>query len=964
MSRTVDRLTWKLDGSWVENEGLWITEIDWSGPMQRLKNLLFAWHEGSWYGADIQEKTVGGVQGLLISPLLAADYLSQPDSVRLMKLQWTQRMLLYIQAAKMVRTSLLQGWYAPNVSGWSAAGQRWKLHGPQSLGQELMEWKSAAAAAGVNHHVPDQWVSLAANEAIHSSEEASLSWHRLIDRVGDNRSADGYRDEEDWWIGLGWKKDETPFRVLLQLIEPDEWSGWRFAVLLQSREDTGYRTALRRAEGGWEVEGAEIPDSWAPFVKERMEKEERKWLQVFPEWENPLAPGTLRMNLSEQEAWAFLEDGSVKLLEAGCSVLLPGWWEAVRSRKLRLKAKVRSSVGSSGQPMFGLDTIVQFDWKLAVGDLDLSEEEFRKLVDENKRLFRLKNEWIHLDPRDLEQLRRWMKKSGKKRGLSFRDVLEMHLRGEMPLDVMDGNEDEVSIKTEVELNEHLSRWMEQLQHISELPLVEKPESFLGELRPYQMQGVSWLAFLRRFGLGGCLADDMGLGKTIQFTAYLLHIIESQGKNASAGPSLLICPTSVIGNWKKELERFAPSLKVVIHYGPRRSKGEAFAESVRDADLVITSYALGPLDEEELSSIEWNALCLDEAQNIKNVYTKQSSAIRKIPARHRIAMTGTPMENRLTELWSIHDFMNPGYLGSLAEFRREVVQPIERTRDEAMIGQLQHWVKPFMLRRLKKDPAIRLALPDKNEAKTYISLTVEQGTLYENMVSDLLEKLDTLSPMQRRGLILATLTRLKQVCDHPSLLNKEEWAAAGQWDASRSNKVTRLLEMVEEIAAEGERCLIFTQFVGMGQMLKLQLEQQLGMRVSYLHGAVPRTERDEMIAEFQNPSERRCAFVLSLKAGGTGLNLTAANHVFHFDRWWNPAVENQATDRAFRIGQTKDVQVHKFVTLGTLEEKIDDMIARKQALNEQVVGQSENWITELSRDELASLFTLRKSWLNG
>jgi SNF2 family DNA or RNA helicase len=357
--------------------------------------------------------------------------------------------------------------------------------------------------------------------------------------------------------------------------------------------------------------------------------------------------------------------------------------------------------------------------------------------------------------------------------------------------------------------------------------------------------------------------------------------------------------------------------------------------------------------------------LDEAQNIKNYYTKQSAAIRQLSAQHRIALTGTPMENRLTELWSIYDFTNPGYLGTLGEFRKTVVLPIERERDEALIAELQRWVKPFMLRRVKKDPAIQLALPEKNEMQTYLSLTVEQGALYENIVSDLLGKLESVGAMQRRGLILSALTRLKQVCDHPNLLLKEdEGASLAAWDPERSNKVLRLLEMVEEIASEGERCLIFTQYVQMGAMLKRLLEQRLELPTPYLYGGVPKAARDEMIASFQDQQSPGCAFVLSLKAGGTGLNLTAANHVIHFDRWWNPAVENQATDRAFRIGQIRNVQVHKYVTLGTLEERIDDMITRKQLLNDQVVGQSENWITELSTDELRDLFSLRKQRLKG
>jgi SNF2 family DNA or RNA helicase len=400
----------------------------------------------------------------------------------------------------------------------------------------------------------------------------------------------------------------------------------------------------------------------------------------------------------------------------------------------------------------------------------------------------------------------------------------------------------------------------------------------------------------------------------------------------------------------------------LHYGGKREHGEALAEAAGRSDLVITSYSLAQLDEDDLGAIDWNSLCLDEAQNIKNVYTKQSGAIRRLNAGHKIALTGTPMENRLTELWSIYDFINPGYLGSMTDFRKAVVTPIERTRDEKLIQGLQRWVKPFMLRRVKKDPAIQLSLPDKIETKSFMTLTAEQGTLYENLVSELMEKLDTLDAMQRRGLILATLTKLKQLCDHPALLLHE--TEADKWDAERSGKMARLIEMCEEIAAEGERCLIFTQFVEMGQRIKEALEQSLGVKVPYLHGGVPKAKRDDMITAFQSEESVGGAFVLSLKAGGTGLNLTAANHVFHFDRWWNPAVENQATDRAFRIGQTRQVQVHKFITLGTLEEKIDEMIESKQSLNDQVVGVSEQWITEMSTDELKELFALRDVWLKG
>lgn len=971
MSRALEHKQWSVDGRWATGEGLWLSGAGWQGSLQRLKHLLFAWHEASWYGAEIEEKRLDGVDGLLLPPLLAMDYASRPQPVRLLAIRWSEEADRLLQTARLIRRCMLGGWYAPLPSGWAGEGARWQPWLPAS-GQ--LEPADAAALAAADPLVLQDWLNLAVEEAIAGDPAAAAAAGELTGRL---RGGETMEDAEDWWVAAGWKRDDKPFRVLLQLLEPEAEQGWRLAVLLQDKTDpTARYTVAQGPDASWTLameedgQSAPLPVSWQDQLAETLEKEERRWLRVFPDWEDAERPGRLRLDLAEQEAWTFLETGSLQLLQAGGAVLLPGWWETVRSRKPRLKAKIKSSVGSSEQSLFGLDQIVQFDWKLAVGELDLTEEDFMRMVRDNRRLLRMGNEWVHLDSGDLKRLQQWMKRSGKKQGMTFREVLELHLRGES-MELEGEEEQDERLHTEVELSGHLERWLEQLRTVSELPLVDKPHAFQGELRPYQLQGVSWLAFLRRFGLGGCLADDMGLGKTIQFTAYLLHVQElsqraqaGEAEGAALPPSLLICPTSVIGNWEKELQRFAPSLRVKIHYGPRRAKGEDFAASVSDADLLITSYALAPLDEEELSGITWHALCLDEAQNIKNIYTKQSAAIRRLPALHRIAMTGTPMENRLTELWSIHDFMNPGYLGQLARFRREVVQPIERTRDAEMIQRLRQWVSPFMLRRLKKDPAIQLELPEKHEGRTYISLTVEQGTLYENAVNELLEKLNTLTPMQRRGLILSTLTRLKQICNHPALLLKDNRLSAQHWDPLRSNKMTRLLEMVEEIAAEEERCLIFTQFVGMGRMIQQQLERQFGWQVPYLHGAVPKADRDAMIESFQSGQTAGGAFVLSLKAGGTGLNLTAANHVFHFDRWWNPAVENQATDRAFRIGQSRTVQVHKFVTLGTLEERIDEMISRKQMLNDQVVSASESWITELSNDELASLFTLRKTLVDG
>jgi SNF2 family DNA or RNA helicase len=956
-----------IDGFWNEDENgasVLVSAVDRKDAADgKLRYLLFAWHKASWYGADIEEISLGERKLLSIPPLLAVDYLSSPQHVRLLQLEWTDRMAVLMRMAEQIRTALLKGWFMPDWEHWADERRSWRIAIPEQEMDFAQQWQDNAVAASAHGDKGiERWLSGAIEQMLEENEQAAQAWKAIAAASGEAVLRRKAADEEDWLIAIGLRKDALPFRIALQLVEPHVSPEWRLRPALQDREGGPWLPIRPNAwEEGWEADTEDersIPEEWLTFLEAKLAKEQMKWILALPELADQAEPDQLQMTLTDNEAWKFLEEGSVKLLEAGCPVLLPSWWEAVRSRKLRLKAKMKSSVGSAAQPMFGLDQIVQFDWKLALGDVNLTEAEFLHLAEQNRRLFNIGGEWVHLDPQDVTQIKQWLKRMGKRKGLSFRDVLEMHLKGGIPLD--DSEELDSDLEAEVELNEHLTAWLAQLQHTSEIPLAEIPAAFLGELRPYQLEGVSWLLFLRKFGLGGVLADDMGLGKTIQFMAYLVYIKER--KLQTGGPSLLICPTSVIGNWEKELERFAPSLRVMLHYGNKRDKGEVLRDSVAEADLVITSYSLAQLDEEDLSLVDWDALCLDEAQNIKNIYTKQSTAIRRLPASHRIALTGTPMENRLTELWSIYDFINPGYLGNINEFRKEVVTPIEKTRDEKLIAGLQRWVKPFMLRRIKKDPSIQLSLPDKNESKTYMTLTAEQGAMYENLVADLLENLDKLGPMQRRGLILAALTKLKQLCDHPSLLASEEKLQL--WDIERSNKVARLLEMCEEIAAEGERCLIFTQYIEMGQQLQQLLEEKLGLPVPYLHGSVPKVKRDQMIERFQNPEEPCCAFVLSLKAGGTGLNLTAANHVFHFDRWWNPAVENQATDRAFRIGQTKEVHVHKFITLGTLEEKIDEMIERKQSLNDQVVGQSEQWITEMSTDDLRELFALRKSWLKG
>lgn len=928
-----------------ENGGIW-DALD-------LKNMLFAWHRASFFGTFMEPSEWQNREGIELQPLDALDYFSDPQPVQHLQLSWHQDCADLMRLAPAVREALASGSFMPDYEKWKAGEIGWKLQLPE----ELQALESPAVSRWIHALIPE-WVD--ADGLMKDNLRKLEAAHPLMRRgeIG----ADLWLDEEDWLVAIGWRQDRSPMRTCLQLVEPDlaHSMGWQLRVLLQDRlAPEVLRTVTPSGEP---VEGElPLPEAWLPELS-RVERDAAKWVRILP-WLDAGEGAGLRQTLTEEEAWRFLAEGSVRLVEAGTSVFLPAWWERIRKMKPKLRAKIKSSVGSGRETMFGLTQLMQFDWKLAVGDLELTEEEFRQLLEEKRKLIQIRGNWIQLDPLFMAQVEQIMKQVQKKQGLSFRDVLELHFAGDAGglLPAEDDPEAMRYIEMEVELNEQLRHMVDQLTQVESIPTIQPPPSFQGSLRHYQVDGISWLLFLRRFGLGGCLADDMGLGKTIQWITYLLTVKENEKPDT---PSLLVCPTSVLGNWQMELKRFAPSLKVHLHYGPQRLKGPAFNEEVvGKVDLVLTSYTLSHLDEVELGSIAWNSICLDEAQNIKNAYTKQASAIRRLDGYHRIALTGTPIENRLTELWSIFDFANPGYLGTVREFTHRYVNAIEKTRDSETIGKVQKLIRPFLLRREKKDPAIQLDLPEKNESKTFISLTAEQGSLYENYIQDMFDRLDKLSAMERRGLILAALTKLKQVCNHPALLLKEGIHAP--W-SGRSNKLERLLEMVQELRQEGDKCLIFTQFVETGNLLQHVLQQELGEKVLFLHGGTPKNGRDEMIAHFQDVSqpvdEQRNVFILSLKAGGIGLNLTAANHVFHYDRWWNPAVENQATDRAFRIGQTRHVQVHKFVTLGTLEERIDEMIERKLGLSQQIVGSGENWITELSTDELRDLFSLRREWV--
>ncbi|GIP36773.1 ATP-dependent helicase [Paenibacillus sp. J31TS4] len=942
---------------------------------EQFRNVLFAWHEPSLYGTALELKQAGELAVTVLPAEQVLPFFADPASLEVVRWEGGDAPTReWLAAAPLLYREAREGRYQPSLRSYRRGKLQWTWETDSEQAREL-NWESLQelAVAGRELSGLEAAFSAAVSSLYYADEAAAADLRREYPALANvPQTAEGAASytEEEWLAALGWRPDTAPFRPALQLLEPDEEEDtWRLRLVLQEKQDVSALVPVRLTQEG-DVLGAWASD-WTPYIRERAPGWAARLTAALP----ALAAGRelFADPLSDEAAWRFLTTDSRALLSDGWTVMLPSWWEAASQRKPRLRARVAPEAGAAGRSLFGLGSLVEFDWRIAIGKSDLSEAEFAELLERKERLVRFRGEWVLLDPALLEQIRRFMAGIRPEEGLSLQDVLQLHLLREegrrrpgTPRSAGgDEEEEDDRIQLEVELNAHLLTMLRRLSQPAELEALEQPAGLRAELRSYQREGFTWLSFLRRFGLGACLADDMGLGKTVQFIAYLLHHREE-----ADAPALLICPTSVLGNWQKELARFAPELNVHLRYGKGRVGGEEWNAVLEEADVVLTSYTTALLDQEMLQEVSWSSLCLDEAQNIKNAQNKQSAAVRSFQARHRIALTGTPIENRLSELWSIYDFLNPGYLGTQRGFQQRFAHPIEKDRDEERTRQLQSLVKPFLLRRKKQDPAIQLDLPDKLETKVYINLTAEQGALYEQAVKKLMERMDTLEGMKRKGAILSALTELKQLCDHPVLLTEEaeEAGEALRSEAfreaflARSAKADRLVAMVDELRNEGDSCLIFTQYVGMGRLLARLLQAHRDEPVLFLNGGTPKAERDRMIETFQRADETSPGiFVLSLKAGGVGLNLTAANHVFHFDRWWNPAVENQATDRAYRMGQKRNVQVHKFISYGTLEEKIDEMLESKLSLSENVIATSESWITEFSDDQLHELLALRQAW---
>jgi hypothetical protein len=636
------------------------------------------------------------------------------------------------------------------------------------------------------------------------------------------------------------------------------------------------------------------------------------------------SPSTL--DLGDDAVSELLGPAAEALGGAGIEVL---WPAELVTGGLRLQAEATPSPEAVAAAGFRMRTLLNFRWQVALGGEVLTEAEVNALAEAKRPLVRLRGRWVTVDPELLAKLRRPPRKA-----MRAVEALAATLSGEVEVEADGG-------RVPIVATGDLADLAERIRSVAEAPGdLAAPTGLVATLRPYQRRGVAWLAAMCDLGLGGCLADDMGLGKTIQVIALHLH-----RREADAGPTLVVCPTSLLGTWERELHRFAPSLPVRRYHG-----GDRHLDDVAPDEVVLVTYGVVRRDRPELAGIQWGLVVADEAQHAKNPLSRTARELRELPSSARVALTGTPVENRLSELWSILDWTTPGLLGTLDGFRQRVAVPVERYRDPGATASFAKMVRPFLLRRRKSDPGIAPELPPKTETDRIVGLTAEQATLYEAVVRETMAEIREAAGIARSGLVFQLLTALKQICNHPAHYLKQAGPMPG-----RSGKLAAFDELVDVIVDGGESVLVFTQYTEMATLLEKHLASR-GIGSLFLHGGVPVRRREAMVADFQ--AGKVPVFLLSLKAGGTGLTLTRATHVLHYDRWWNPAVEDQATDRAYRIGQDRPVQVHRLIAEGTVEDRIAALLESKRELADAVVGAGEGWIAQLSNAELAELVALR------
>jgi SNF2 family DNA or RNA helicase len=770
--------------------------------------------------------------------------------------------------------------------------------------------------------------------------------------AGDILVAAAGQKAQEWLGDVTEGEKNRPFYTCIRLKEPAEGNvDFQLEFLIQAIDDP---SLMISAEQVWKKGSGSITRLHHRFDRpqEQMLADLFRAGKIFPPIKEALRTrAPTGITLSPADVHPFLSEAAPILRQSNISVLLPAWWKDTSKKpqiRLVVKAAKKKGKSASGSGFFSRDTLLSFDWEIAIGDVTISAEEFAALVTMKTPLVQIGGKWVAFNPADLRHAIETFQRQYPDGIISTTDALRLGLTGT----------DESGLQVEVTgADKKTIEFLSPLLAIDDKRAIHEepvPLAFRGELRPYQKKGLSWLSFITGIGFGACLADDMGLGKTIQLIAYLLAV-KAKGVCTK---NLLICPMSLIGNWQRELARFAPDLSVYIHHGTCRVKDAEFEEAASGHDLVLSTYQLTHRDQEVLTADTWDLVVLDEAQNIKNSSTRQAKAVRALRGERRIAMTGTPVENRLSELWSIMEFLSPGDLGGEKAFERQYSTPIEKYHDTGASERLQALVRPFILRRVKTDKSIISDLPEKNVMKRYCTLTSEQATLYQAVVESMINGVDEAEGIARKGMILAALTRLKQICNHPDAFLDD-----GKLVVGRSGKIDLLFSLIEDVLATGDAAILFTQYPTFGERLAGLIRKTFHEEVLFLHGKTPRSARDEMVQRFAHPAGPRL-FLLSLKAGGVGLNLTRASHVFHIDRWWNPAVEDQATDRAFRIGQQKNVAVHLLISAGTLEERIDLLMEEKRNLAGSIIGTGEDWITSLSTSELRDLLSLRGEMIGG
>lgn len=849
----------------------------------------------------------------------------------------------------------------------------------------------------LSHHLV-HWITIAQLQSL-ASQTRPYPWHDFSQSLLQAKPI--RRGKGTLLRGLNeWNDSITSVDLQLVIIvnEPPDEPNAQWAIRVQVRSGTDSPQPIRI-------------DQLDQSSVELLRKSQREAIKVSPILEPNLDPVERERRREEDPAagdWDvyvdtasivdFVSEDIKKLRAAGFTVMLPRAWSHMETTA-RLDTREINEKANTSQ--LGMDKLVQYNWRLSVGGHELSDEEMSELVNSKSGLIKLRGNWVMADTQALSKISDYMgqlsetaSKRAKKRMEKAARLAEMarlagsadaeelaaeaeNLRqsyndtvrkgqgvdgaaGEFAQEVTVGDLRELALQSTADepIEFTGSSWHTSLLGGMETKApqrIDVPVTVHAELREYQRRGVDWMYWMSRNNLGAVLADDMGLGKTLQLLT--LTAIEKQRDHVSA-PTLVVAPTSVVGNWAREAAKFVPSLRVLVHHGSNRATGEQFLRRVAEYDFVITSYGTVSRDFSVLGRIEWDRVVLDEAQAIKNSSTRASKSVRSLPSRHRIALTGTPVENRLSEMRSIVDFTNPGVLGSASFFRHHFAKPIERNNDEVLTERLRRLTAPFILRRLKTDPAIIDDLPEKTEEVLTVTLSDEQAALYKALVDDVQRQLEQKNEgIARRGLVLASLTRMKQICNHPAhyLGDGSPITIKGH---HRSGKIEKLMELVEHAVHSGQRMLIFTQYRAFGEILQPYLSDQLEQDVPFLHGGVPQQKRDKLVSDFQ-AADGPTVMILSLKAGGTGLNLTAASIVVHMDRWWNPAVENQATDRAFRIGQRRNVAVYKMISAGTMEESIQDILDGKTHLAGAIVGEGEGWITELDPQQLTELMSYRE-----